>query len=76
VITNATTALPAAVSTIETITAQYNSLILERSIVDPSSRDERFPQFFPSSGLTARWTNPWTKPTFTHHHITHHGGAK
>jgi hypothetical protein len=60
-------------NTIETIAAQYNSLMLERAIVDPSQRDERFPQFFPSSELTARWTNPWTAPTFVHQHITHRG---
>jgi hypothetical protein len=58
-------------NTIESITAQYNSLILERSIVDVSVRDERFPQFFPSSELTRRWTNPWTAPTFVHERITH-----
>ena len=58
-------------NTIETLGAQYNSLILERSIVDPSVIDERFPQFFPSSELTSRWTNPGTRPTFSHHHITH-----
>ena len=58
-------------NTIETIAAQYNSLILERSLADVSTVDERFPQFFPSSELTARWTNPGTKPTFVHRHITH-----
>jgi hypothetical protein len=58
-------------NTIETIAAQYNSLILERSLADLSTVDERFPQFFPSSELTARWTNPGTKPTFVHRQITH-----
>jgi hypothetical protein len=58
-------------NTIEAIAAQYNSLILERSIVDPSPRDSRFPQFFPSSELTRRWTNPGTAPTFVHERITH-----
>ena len=53
-------------NTIESIGAQYNSLILERSIVDPSAVDERFPQFFPSSELTRRWTNPGTAPTFVY----------
>ena len=28
-------------------------------------------QFFPSSELTARRTNPGIKPTFVHRHITH-----
>jgi len=58
-------------NTIESIAAQYNSLILERAIVDVSVRDDRFPQFFPSSELTHRWTNPWTAPTFVHERITH-----
>jgi len=58
-------------NTIEAVAAQYNSLVLEREIADPSPRDERFPQFFPSSELTRRWTNPGTAPTFVHEHITH-----
>jgi hypothetical protein len=58
-------------NTVESIAAQYNSLILERAIVDPSTRDERFPQFFPSSELTRRWTNPGTAPTFVHERISH-----
>ena len=58
-------------NTVEAIAAQYNSLILERAIVDPSTRDERFPQFFPPSELTRRWTNPWTAPTFVHERIFH-----
>ena len=62
-------------NTIETIAAQYNSLILERSIVDVSQRDSRFPQFFPSSELTRRWTNPGTAPTFVHEQITHRRGS-
>jgi hypothetical protein len=62
-------------NTIETIAAQYNSLVLERSLVDPSVHDERFPQFFPSSELTARWTNPGTRPTFAHRQTTHPAGA-
>ncbi len=63
-------------NTIEAIAAQYNSLVLERTLADPSTIDPRFPQFFPSSELTARWTNPGTKPTFTHDHITHRGAAR
>jgi hypothetical protein len=58
-------------NTIEAIAAQYNSLVLERSIVDASTIDSRFPQFFPSSELTRRWTNPGTAPTFVHERITH-----
>ncbi len=62
-------------NTIEAIAAQYNSIVLERSVVDPSARDERFPQFFPSSELTRRWTNPGTSPTFVHERITHRAAA-
>jgi len=58
-------------NTLEAIALQYNSLVLERSIVDPAQRDDRFPQFFPSSELTRRWTNPGTSPTFVHERITH-----
>ncbi|WP_285229404.1 hypothetical protein [Streptomyces benahoarensis] len=31
----------------------------------------RFLQFFPSSELTGAWTNPGTRPTFTHDAIRH-----
>jgi hypothetical protein len=58
-------------NTVEAIAAQYNALVLERSIADPARGDERFPQFFPSSELTARWTAPGTAPTFVHERITH-----
>ncbi|MFI6338768.1 hypothetical protein [Streptomyces sp. NPDC050535] len=58
-------------NTIETTADQYNSVILERSLTDPSQQDPRFPQFFPSSELTGAWTNPGTKPTFSHRAITH-----
>jgi hypothetical protein len=58
-------------NTIESIAAQYNSLTLEKAIVDRSKGDERFPQYFPSSELTRRWTNPGTAPTFVHERITH-----
>lgn len=56
---------------IETTYEQYNSLVLEKSIVDRSQADPRFPQFFPSSELTAARLNPGTAPTFTHGTIQH-----
>ncbi|BCY08641.1 hypothetical protein [Actinoplanes sp. L3-i22] len=56
-------------NTLETAAEQYNSLILEKSLVDVSQRDPRFLQFLPSSELTAQWTNPGTRPTFTHGRI-------
>ncbi|MFJ8108337.1 hypothetical protein [Streptomyces sp. NPDC096132] len=58
-------------NTIETTAEQYNSLILEKTLVDRSQADPRFLQFFPSSELTASWTNPGTSPTFTHKALTH-----
>ncbi|MCP3805090.1 hypothetical protein NLX83_38080 [Allokutzneria sp. A3M-2-11 16] len=60
-------------NTLETTADQYNSIILEKSIVDRSQADPRFPQFFPSSELSAAWTNPGTGPTFTHKTLTHSG---
>ncbi|WP_109365514.1 hypothetical protein [Mycobacteroides chelonae] len=59
-------------NTIETTYEQYNSLVMEKCIVDESQTDPRFPQFFPSSELTPARLNPGTKPTFTHKAI-HHG---
>ncbi|MGY0541517.1 hypothetical protein ACW14X_28645 [Nocardioides sp. YJ-D4] len=58
-------------NTIETTADQYNSIILEKALVDRAQSDSRFLQFFPSSELTGAWTNPGTRPTFTHGHITH-----
>ncbi|MEV0788692.1 hypothetical protein [Kribbella sp. NPDC050459] len=59
-------------NTIETTADQYNSVILEKTLADRSQADSRFLQFFPSSELTGAWTNPGTRPTFSHGHITHH----
>ena len=58
-------------NSLETTADQYNSLILEKSVVDRSQADSRFLQFFPSSELTAHWISPGTRPTFTHRAITH-----
>jgi hypothetical protein len=58
-------------NTLETTAEQYNSIVLEKTLVDVSQRDSRFLQFLPSSELTPMWTNPGTRPTFTHGHITH-----
>lgn len=58
-------------NTIETTADQYNSTVLEKTLADRSQADPRFLQFFPSSELTAAWTNPGTRPTFAHRHITH-----
>lgn len=58
-------------NSMEATADQYNSIILEKSIVDRAQDDPRFLQFFPSSELTPMWTNPGTSPTFRHHAITH-----
>ncbi|MCS3778949.1 hypothetical protein [Tsukamurella ocularis] len=58
-------------NTLETTFEQYNSVVIEKTLVDRSQRDSRFLQFFPSSELTANVMNPGTSPTFTHRRITH-----
>lgn len=58
-------------NSIESTADQYNSIILEKTLADPSQADPRFLQFFPSSELTGAWTNPGTRPTFAHGHLTH-----
>ncbi|MEV0339038.1 hypothetical protein AB0H49_08415 [Nocardia sp. NPDC050713] len=58
-------------NTIETTADQYNSIVLEKTLADRSQADSRFLQFFPSSELTGAWTNPGTRPTFSHGRITH-----
>jgi hypothetical protein len=50
---------------------QYNSLVLEKHIVDRAADDSRFYQSFPSSELTAHWMSPGVRPTFTHWFIRH-----
>ncbi|MCW2598650.1 MAG: hypothetical protein JWM02_479 [Frankiales bacterium] len=58
-------------NTPEALADQYNSVLKEKSIVDRSQCDSRFPQFLPSSELTPSPYFPGTKPTFTHGSITH-----
>ncbi|MFE1884554.1 MBL fold metallo-hydrolase [Streptomyces diastatochromogenes] len=58
-------------NTIETTADQYNSLVLEKSIVDRAQSDTRFLQFFPSSELTGHAASPGTRPTFSHNAIGH-----
>jgi hypothetical protein len=58
-------------NTPEALADQYNSVVKEKSIIDRSQRDSRFPQFLPSSELTPSPYFPGTKPTFTHGAITH-----
>ncbi|MDF2468407.1 hypothetical protein [Rhodococcus erythropolis] len=58
-------------NTLETTYEQYNSLVIEKTIVDVSQQDAQFVQFFPSSELTGARLNPGTSPTFTHGAIEH-----
>lgn len=58
-------------NTLETHAEQYNSVVKEKSIVDLSRADPRFPQFFPTSELTPHWMTPGTAPTFMHRGIQH-----
>jgi hypothetical protein len=58
-------------NTIETAAQQYNSMVIEKTLVDHSVADGRFLQFFPSSELTKHWANPGTAPTFTHEKLEH-----
>ncbi len=60
-------------NTLETTAEQYNSMVVEKTVVDRDQRDSRFLQFFPSSELTRNRLNPGTTPTFTHGALTHGG---
>ena len=58
-------------NTIETTADQYNSLVVEKTLVDRSQRDSRFLQFLPTSELTASRFSPGTRPTFFHGGLRH-----
>jgi hypothetical protein len=58
-------------NTLEDTARQYNSCVLEKSIVDVARADSRFLQFMPSSELTGTVLSPGTSPTFTHSGIFH-----
>jgi hypothetical protein len=59
-------------NTLENTVQQYNSVIKEKSVIDPSVTDGRFLQFFPTSELTKNLAMPRTSPTFTFGRL-HHG---
>ena len=58
-------------NTLEATATQYDSAVLEKSVVDRSARDERFVQFFPTSQLTAHPLAPGLTPTFCHDELRH-----
>lgn len=50
---------------------QYTSMILEKTLADPSVARPEFPQTFPSSELQASPLAPGIRPTFEHGEIRH-----
>jgi hypothetical protein len=58
-------------NTLENTAAQYNSVIKEKCVVDPSAVDGRFLQFFPTSELTRNRAMWRTSPTFAHARMRH-----
>lgn len=53
-------------NTLEDSLDQYDSMVLEKTLADPSARDPRWRQVLPSSELV-RWKRQWpVVPTFTH----------
>jgi hypothetical protein len=58
-------------NTLEDTARQYNSCVLEKSIVDVARTDSHFLQFMPSSELTGTVLSPGTSPTFRHSGIFH-----
>lgn len=53
-------------NTIEETARQYNSMVQEKLVADPSVKNPRIPQFFPSSELTPSLLSIGTRPTFMH----------
>ncbi len=57
-------------NTIESTARQYNSMMQEKWVADPSKVDPRFPQVFPSSELSPSPLSPGTAPTFRHRSVS------
>lgn len=53
-------------NTLEHTARQYNSVVLEKLMSDPSKNNPHMRQFFPSSELTGHPLSPGTKPSFRH----------
>src|SRR5699024_3012885 len=53
-------------NTLEDTSRQYNSVVQEKMMADPSKQNPNFPQFFPSSELTPSILAIGTKPSFMH----------
>ncbi len=65
-------------NTLENSLDQYISMVVEKTIAGPSSRNPLFCNFVPSSELTAYWGFPGLKPTFSFGELQyghyHHAG--
>jgi hypothetical protein len=57
-------------NTLEFASWQYDSMVVERLLADPSP-DAPFPQCFPSSELTAHRLAPGVRPTYVHERVEH-----
>lgn len=53
-------------NTIEETARQYNSMVQEKLVADPSVKNPNIPQFFPSSELTPSLFSIGTRPSFMH----------
>jgi hypothetical protein len=56
-------------NTIEATARQYNSMVQEKLMADPSRANPKIPQFFPSSELTGHVLSPGTRPSFQHRKV-------
>lgn len=56
-------------NTIEETARQYNSMVQEKLMADPSQENPKIPQFFPSSELTSSLFSIGTKPSFRHKRV-------
>ncbi|CAM3174009.1 hypothetical protein FITA111629_07780 [Filibacter tadaridae] len=56
-------------NTIEETARQYNSMVQEKLMADPSQANPKFPQFFPSSELTPNFLSIRARPSFMHKRI-------
>jgi hypothetical protein len=58
-------------NTLENSIDQYISMVQEKTIAGPSSRDPRYPNVFPSSEMTPFWAFPGATPSFYVGHAKH-----
>jgi hypothetical protein len=56
-------------NTLEDSIDQYDSMVLEKALADPNTRDSRWLNVFPSSEMDDRKLNWPVRPTFTHGEI-------